>query len=198
MTEPIFKSILGDDWYNLPIIFRKHYANKSFSNDITTTSGVMNIEFNWLINLLLPFLKFFGVLVPYKGNNIPVTVNFLSKLNSAAFYLERKFNLSNNKIYIFYSKIIQLKGDIVIEFIKFNIGWKYRFYYSDNKVILEHRGYVIKLFGKIIPLPIELLLGKTYAEENAIDDDNFNMKMSIIHPFFGKIYSYDGVFNISK
>jgi len=156
----------------------------------------MDVEFGWLVGLLSPFLRIFGALVPHQGHNIPVTVHFRSEPDSAAYCLDRKFNFKNEKPYVFYSKMIQVKGDVIIELMKYGIGWKHRFYFDGEKVILEHRGYVWKIFGIIIPIPLGLLLGKGYAEEKSLSDNRFRMKMNITHPLFGKMYEYRGVFEV--
>ncbi len=193
---PIFQSVFGAQWPSLPPVMHRHYSNRPYCDDVVITVGKMDVEFGWLVRLLSPFLRIFGALVPHQGNDIPVTVYFKSEPDSAAFCLERIFNFENIKPYIFLSKMVQTKDDVIIEFMKFGIGWKHRCYYNGKKVILEHRGYVWKILGTIIPIPLTLFLGKTYAEETAINNNSFRMKMNIVHPWFGKIYEYRGVFEI--
>jgi len=195
-TQPIFKSIFAEQWEKLPAVMHKHYANRAYSEDLVTVAGKLDVEFGWWVKTLSPFLRIFGALVPYQGNNIPVTVRFRSELGSAAYCLERIFNFPDQKNYIFYSKMIQVKDDVIVENMKYGIGWKHRFYYNGNKVILEHIGYVLSIFGKSIPIPLNLFLGRGYAEEEAIDENRFRMKMNITHSLFGKIYEYRGEFEM--
>jgi len=193
---PIFQPIFGEQWSSLPPVMYRHYSNRPYCDDVVVVVGKMDVEFGWLVSLLTPFLKIFGALVPHQGHDIPVTVRFSSEADSAAFCLKRTFNFKNKKPYVFSSKMLQIKDDVIVEFMKFGIGWKHRFYYDGKKVILEHRGYVWKVFGIIIPIPLGLLLGKACAEEEAINDNSFRMKMNIIHPLFGKMYEYRGVFEV--
>ncbi len=174
----------------------KHYANRPYCDDVVTVEGKMDVEFGWLVKLMSPFLRIFGALVPYQGNDILVTVHFRSEPDSDVYCLDRTFNFPDKKPYIFYSRLTPIKDDIVIEFMKYGIGWKHRFYWNGEKVILEHRGYVWNFFGMTIPIPLGLILGKGYAEEEAIDDNSFRMRMNIIHPIFGKMYEYRGVFGV--
>ncbi len=197
MKQPIFQSVFADDWDKLPPVMHKHYANRPFSNDIITAKGKMTIEFGWFIAIILPFLRLFGALVPYKGENIPVTVQFLSEPTTAAFGLKRTFYLPDKKPHIFFSRIFQIKDNEMIEFMPSGIGWRHEFLFKDNKVILQHKGYALRLFGKIIPFPISLFLGKGHAEEEALSDDQFRMRMTITHPLFGKVYEYRGRFTIT-
>jgi len=195
-NQPIYKPIFGEQWDKLPPVMRKHYANHPFCDDVVTVEGEMDVEFGWLVKLLIPFLRIFGVLVPYQGLDVPVVVHFRSNPDSAAYSLDRAFHFPNKKPYIFYSKMVHIKDDIVVEFMKYGIGWRHRFYYNGNKVILEHHSYVWKIFGKIITIPIGLLLGRVYAEEEAINENRFRMEMNMIHLLFGKMYEYRGEFEI--
>ena len=193
---PIFQSVFAEQWQELPPVMHKHYANRPYCDDVVTVEGKMDVEFGWLVRLLSPFLRVFGALVPYQGKDIPVTVQFRSEPDSAAYCLDRTFNFTNKKPYVFYSKMVVIKRDIIVEFMKYGIGWKHCYSYNDDKVKLEHLGYVWKIFGRIIPIPLGLFLGCGYAEEEALDQNNFRMKMNITHPMFGKMYEYKGRFKI--
>ncbi len=193
-SEPIFKPVFGDDWEKLPPVFRKHYANRPYSNDVVTVQGKMDISYSRFARLMMPFFKMLGTLVPYQGNNIDVTVKFKSDTDSAKFQYDREFRFSGKEPYYFRSYMVQIKDDIVVEFMRFGIGWRTRFTSEGNKVILNHAGYVWKLFGFIIPLPISLIIGKGYAEEEALSENEFKMKMEINHPLFGKVFEYSGEF----
>lgn len=194
--QPIFKSIFGHQWMDLPQVMHKHYANRPYSDDVVTVEGKMDVEFGWLVKLFSPILRLVGALVPYQGKDIPVTVHFRSEPDSTAYCLDRTFNFPDKKPYVFFSKLIQIKDDVIVEVMKYGIGWKHRFYYDGNKVLLEHKGYVWKVGGNIIPVPIGLLLGRGYAEEEALNENTFRMKMNITHPLFGKMYEYRGVFKV--
>lgn len=197
-SQPIFKSIFGKSWDSLPPVMHKHYANRPYCDDTITAEGKMDIEFGWIIRVFSPFLRLFGSLVPRQGKDIPVTVRFRSQPNSNIFCLDRIFKFPNKKPYRFYSELTPISEDIVIEFMKYGLGWKHRYYYDGKKVILEHRGYVLKLFGNIIPVPLDLCFGRGYAEEIALNENSFRMRMNIKHALFGKMYEYRGVFDIVK
>ena len=195
-SQPIFRSIFGDTWNSLPSVMHKHYANRPYCDDVVRVEGRMDVEFGWLVKLLSPLLRIVGALVPYQGKDIPVTVHFRSEPDSNAYCLDRTFNFPDKKPYIFYSRMVQIKDDVIVEFMKYGIGWKHRFYYNGEKVILEHRGYVWKIFGATIPVPLGLFLGRGYAEEEALNENSFRMEMNITHPLFGKMYEYRGVFEV--
>jgi len=195
--DPIFKSIFAEQWATLPVVMHKHYANRPFSDDVGKVEGKMDVEFGWLVKLLSPMLRLVGALVPYQGKDIPVTVAFRSEPDSNRFCLDRTFNFPQKKPYVFFSRMVPIERDIVVELMKYGIGWKHRFYYKDDKVILEHIGYAWNVLDKMLPIPLGLLLGHGYAEEQALDENSFQMKMNITHPLFGKMYEYRGVFKVT-
>jgi len=94
--------------------------------------------------------------------------------------------------------MIQVEGNEVIEIMRFGIGWRMNYLWQDGKVILKHKGYTMKLFGRYIPLPLTTILGEGYAEEVAVDDETFSMFVEIRHPWWGKIYEYKGQFRITR
>lgn len=194
----IFQPIFGPDWDKLPSVFQKHYANRAYSTDKVTAVGVMKIEMSFFFRLLSPFMTLFGTLVSKQGENIPVTVFFESEQNSGAFYLNRFFHFPDKKIYQFRSCMVPIGQSEMIEYTKVGIGWQAHYQYKNNQIRLEHRGYRMQIFNKVLPLPIEWFFGKAYAEEKAINDDSFSMIMEIKHWLFGIVYSYSGTFKITE
>ena len=194
-NQPIFEKIFGNDWQEMPTIFKKHYQNRAYSNDITQAKGVMNVSIASILRPLAPFFSFTQTLISQEGNNIEVLVKFKSDENDNCFRFERVFHFPN-KIRYFNSKMEPINNNLIIEWTKSGIGWGCKFEYKDKQILLLHRGYFIKLFGKPIRLPIEFIIGCGWAHEHVIDDNNFEMYMEIKHFLFGKIYSYSGSFYI--
>ena len=195
-NAPIFQSVFGTQWESLPIVLKKHYANKACSNDVVKLDGVMDIELSKLTRLLKPLFRLTGALVPYEGSNIPTIVYSRSEANTNHYVLERYFHIPNQQPYIFRSKFVPIKNNEVIEIMKFGIGWRCYYSWNGEKVQLTHKGYAIRIFGALIPIPLSLLLGKGYAEEIALDDNHFKMLMVITHPLFGKTFEYKGQFKV--
>lgn len=195
--QPIFQSVFAEQWPSLPPVMHTHYANRPYSTDVITVTGLMEVKFSPLIKLLSPVLRLFGSLVPYEGKDIPVTVHFRSEPNSAAFCLERRFHFPDKKPYLFYSKMIQIKDNVLIEYMKHGLGWKHRYSFVNNKVLLRHCAYVWRLFGIHLRLPLEWVFGRGSAEEEALDDRRFRMQMTIDHVWFGRMYEYRGEFEVA-
>ncbi len=195
-SESIFQSVFGQKWHILPDILRKRYSNSSYSNDIITVQGKLDISFPKMMYPFLHFFRLFNILVPYQGNDVPVTVNFRSMPDASILCFDRTFHFPNKKAYQFRSYMQHIKENIVVEFVLLGIGWRMKIHYEDGKVIMQHNGYIWSVFGKLIPIPLSIILGKIYAEEQLESQDSFSMLMHIIHPLFGTIFRYSGKFKL--
>lgn len=196
-TEPLFQSLFGQQSDTLPIALRKRYGNFPFSDEITAMEGKMDISYSRMMGYFLVFFKIFNILVPYAGQGIPVSVIFKSQLHSSLYIFTRLFYFPGKKPYQFRSRIECKKENELIELLFFGIGWRAQCTYDGNKVLLQHQRYVLKIFGRYIPLPFIFLLGKPYAEEQATSDNSFRMLMNMTHPLFGKMFEYTGEFTFT-
>jgi hypothetical protein len=87
-------------------------------------------------------------------------------------------------------------GNELVEFMRLGLGWRMAYTWTGEKVILSHKGYVLSLCGFLLPLPLDLLIGKGCAEETPAGDKEFSMMMEIRHPLWGRVYGYSGKFRI--
>lgn len=196
--EPVFKSVFASMWETLPPVFKKRYSNRPDSNDLATVEGKMDIHFSKVMTCLLPIFKLFRVLVPFQGKNISVKVDFRSKTNAEAVYLERKFYFSDKKPYEFNSRMQVIKANDVIECMSLGIAWRTHYFYDGKKIIMRHKAYVCRIFGVCIRLPLEMFIGKGHAEEEVIDDYSYKMTMTMTHPLLGIMYTYSGRFTFKR
>ncbi len=193
---PIFQSVFGADWDKLPIVLRAHYANRPYSNDVVSVTGKMRIEATGVFRLLMPVFKIFKILVPYCGEDIPVRVDYRSDMQSRKFSYYRVFDIGG-KSYQFQSYMLPQENNVVIEIMRFGLGWRMKYVYSDGKINMQFVGYIWKCFGVLVPLPFALLMGKVYLEEEAVTEDIFRMNMVMTHSLFGK-YIYAGEFKLLR
>lgn len=195
-SQPTFKSIFGDKWELLPPVMQKHYANHPYSNDKVIVEGLMDVEYFSLFRWLRPFYRFLGTVPIECEQNVSVTVNFDSTPDTREFQFNRQFHFRQHKPYRFCSRMLQVEGNQVVEMMRFGICWCMRYDWDDGRVKLQHQGYALKLLGHFIPLPLHWIMGRGDAEEIAVDDDQFDMQVTIVHPLFGQLYSYRGRFRV--
>ena len=197
-NEPTFKSVFGKSWDELPPVMKKHYAIRPYAREETVVKGVLDVMCKPPLLWLSPLMKLLGQIPTYNESNVPVTARFKSDINSKSFHFIRTFNFSKRKPYQFQSRMLQIEDDEVIEIMRFGLGWKMKFSWDGEKIILSHRGYAIQFFGHLISLPLTFIMGSGYAEERAVDENTFDMETHISHPCWGKIYDYKGRFEVSS
>ncbi len=195
-SAPTFQDIFGKHWDDLPNVFKKHYANHPYSNDRVTAEGILDVTCRSYMKLLRPFYRLLGSVPAMTEKNVSVTVHFDSSPDTKAFHFNRIFHFSESTPYRFQSRMLQVRGNEVIEIMRFGICWRMAYGWDGGKVTLQHKGYALNLFGHYMPLPITALIGRGDAQEIAIDDDHFDMAVTITHFIFGVVYSYAGRFKV--
>lgn len=195
-STPIFADIFGQNWDSLPNVLQKHYANRPYSNDRVTVEGRLDVSCRSYLHLLRPFYRIVGSVPAVTEKNVPVTLHFESTPDTKAFHFNRIFYFSRTKPYRFESRMQQVCGNEVIEIMRFGMCWRMHYGWDGEKVTLRHKGYALKIFEYYLPLPITLLIGRGDANETAVDDDHFDVDVSITHPLFGIVYSYSGRFKV--
>ena len=193
--EPIFRTVLKRQFDQLPEVFKRHYAIRPYSRDVVVVQGRLSVRVSLFVGLMS---RLFGVLVPWSGDNIPVTVRFESGSDSGGFRFEREFCYPSNKIVRFSSRMEWLKGNELVERMRLGFGWRLAYEWNGEKMLLLHRGYVWCMLGVDIPLPLELILGRGYAEEEALSDNEFRMQTHTAHPLFGRTFGYEGRFAVQE
>jgi hypothetical protein len=196
--QPIFQPIFGETWDRLPPVIHAHYANRPYSQDRVTVEGRMDITLSPLYRLCSPVLKVLGLLVPYHGTDIPTTVHFISSPTDATFRFQRIFYVPNQKPYLFTSAMEHTDTHTITEWMALGIGWVATYGYDGHKVTMTHQGYRWRWRKLTIPLPLAFFFGKGYAEEYALNDTQFKMRMEIRHPIFGVLYAYQGMFTLTE
>lgn len=138
------------------------------------------------------------ILIARRGKNIPTRVTFRSEINSAYLRFEREFFFEKDHPENFFSAMVQLKENKVAEVMNYGVSWIFFYDFIQQKVVLKHHGYALKIGKFFLPLPLTFLLGKGEAEEVTISDDEFAMRMTVTHFIFGEIYRHQGQFKIIK
>jgi predicted DCC family thiol-disulfide oxidoreductase YuxK len=197
-TIPIFQSIFGQTWDSLPPVMKRHYANHPYCSEEVAVEGALKIEASRIGRLFFPLFKLMKTLIPREGNNIQTTVRFITSVDNNEFQFDRYMRFPDGASYRFHSRMKPVGGNVLVETMSCGLGWRMAYEWTGEKVILQHKGYALNLFGFFLPLPIRLIMGAGYAEETPINDNEFSMITEIRHPLWGKIYGYSGCFKVVK
>ncbi len=197
--KPIFAEVFAEQWDRLPPVMRKHYANRPHTGDRVTVSGTLDVRIHPLMKPLAPLMGALGLLTPWAGEAVPCRVTFRSQPDGGAFIFDRQFQFPGHEPYRFRSELVAKGPHDVIEVMRCGVGWRCGYSFDDGRVVLSHKGYVLRLFGFDISLPgAGLIVGRGEAFETPIDDDRFAMFMALRHPLFGELYSYGGEFTVTE
>jgi hypothetical protein len=198
--KPIFAGVFAEQWDSLPPVLLAHYANRPFTRDHVTVEGTLDVEMAAWLKPLSGLIKLTGMLTPYAGKAVPVTVHFFSEPDGQAFVFQRIFAFPGKPEIVFRSRMVPKGAHEVIEYMKLGVGWRASYHYDGHRVVMRHLGYVLRVFGRDVPLPgfLGALVGHGNASEQALSADTFVMRMEIISPLFGKLYAYGGTFRIAK
>lgn len=175
---------------------KKHYANRPYTDDVTAVEGKLDVTCNQPLKFFTPIIRLLGQVPAYNEKDVPVTVRFESDKDTKSFHFNRTFHFKNTKPYVFKSRMLQIKDNKVVEFMRFGLAWKMLYLWDGEKVTLEHCGYFLNLFRCLIPIPLSVFIGKGYGEEKPVDENSFDMMVSITHPWWGKVYEYKGRFEV--
>ncbi len=198
MSESIFQTVLAENWETLGAVIKRHYFLRPFSTDSICVSGEMTEVYHSLIaKLFIPFGLLFGAVVPFRGENIPIDVHYNSSPDNAHLYWDRIFKFPGRSHFHFKSHMEKLEGPEVIEFVRFGVGMRLKVTAENGAIVFRDNGYIWRIFGKHIPIPVNLLFGHAYVEERQIDENRFSMKMILEHPLFGVMFRYRGIFNLA-
>jgi len=195
LETPLFQQVFGKDWQDMPQVMKDHYAVRAGSSDVVVVAGTLDVRVVWLVRMMA---RLTGMLVPYCGDNVPVVVRFTSSADGKSLIFDREFSFPERKPVRFYSQMQHLGDGVMIEFMRFGIGWKFACRWDGAKVILAHRGYVWRLFNRMIPVPLHWMIGRGHAEETPLSAQEFSMWTHSVHPLFGKMFGYAGRFTIER
>ena len=198
--EPVLKAALGADWHRLPEALRKNFDLQPGSNGQIVLSGTMyEIRHSLLAKLLIFPAQLVGALVPWQGENVPVTIEISAQTaEKKCIFWRRTHNFPSHAPFIFSSRMEYLHGNEIIEKVGCGLGMRMQVSLEDDILKLTSICYQWDIFGRIIRIPNWLLLGTGQIIERAVSADQFEMFFEINHPWLGRTFSYNGIFRFEK
>jgi hypothetical protein len=198
--EPVIKKALGKHWDTLADGIKKHYNLPSGQNDHLTLKGQMTEIFHSKMGklFLLPG-RIFGALVPHQGRAIPTEVKNWTRYNRLnTMFWHRTFYFPNKQPVVFQSRMEHLADNEIIEYVKYGMGIRMVLSEMNHSLVFEGKGYVWKIASFTLPIPNWLVLGNAKIIETAISDQELHLDFQVVHPLFGKTFSYSGIFSIQS
>ena len=186
-NKSIMQKALGRQWQQLPPVLQAHYQYEK-NSDI----GYLNIEYPSYMQPYFTLLHRLGALINRRGKKIPTTVE--KQMQGDRQYWNRTIQFPDNKSILFKSIWVHDRGNELIEYVNPFIGLRMRVHIENDKLHYEGVNFVLKIRGRLIPIPEWLFLGHTTIIEAQKGDDEFEMDFIVKHPLLGRVFRYSGKF----
>jgi hypothetical protein len=198
VQEPIVKRALGKDWDLVPEILQRNFSPRPGSNCEIRLKGLMyEISHSRIGRLLIYPGRLFGALVPYQGKNIGIRIDLRTHESDARFmYWHRVHFFPENPELVFSSRMEYLGGNEFIERVRTSLGMRMAASIDNGVLKFEAVCYQWDFLGMQIRLPNWLLLGTGVILERQVSPDQFEMHFEINHPWWGRTFTYTGIFSI--
>jgi hypothetical protein len=133
-------------------------------------------------------------LAPYRGKNVAMKVNVYPnpKLNGMTW--DRFYFFNNRPISrISSTKSVQKDGSLA-EMVGFGFGMNLKVSQQNGAIRFKSGHYFVKIFNLKIKIPSLLTPGVTKVTQTAIDQQRFEFKLEVNHPWFGQVFKQVGIF----
>jgi hypothetical protein len=196
VQEPIVSRALGADWERLPEILRRNFALSPGTDCEVRLRGLMHeISYSRFGSLFVWPGRVFGALVPYQGRNVGIRIDIRTHASDERFmYWQRVHFFPEHPEFVFASRMEYAGGDELVERVRTGLGMRMKASLADGVLKFESVGYEWNLFGRRLRLPNWLLMGKGVILERQTGPDEFEMRFAITHPWWGRTFTYNGVF----
>lgn len=197
MPDAIVKRALGPEWERLPEILRRNFALRPGTDDEVRLQGVMHqIRYSRIGSLFIWPGRLFGALVPWQGENVGIRIDIRTHAADARFmYWHRVHFFAENPEYVFASRMEYLEGNEFIERVRTGLGMRMKATLVNATLRFEAVCYQLDVLGFSLRIPNWLLLGTGLIIEREVAPDAFEMHFEINHPWWGRTFTYTGVFS---
>ncbi|WP_020395067.1 DUF4166 domain-containing protein [Thiolinea disciformis] len=192
-TQTPIQQALGAQWETLPSALKRHYA-KHPEGYTHLEQGHLDINYPSWMQAYLSFMRLMGALINQRGTAVPTHVERL--LVEGKEQWQRSLQFPNGRSVQFKSQVVYHNANEIIEYTNAIMGLKMAVHVENGKLYYSGKSFILKLGSLRLPIPEWLILGHSTIEENAIDDQSFEMDFRIKHPWFGEVFTYKGTFKV--
>jgi len=191
-----FERALSEQWERVAPVIRRHYG-LSGGMHISMGGTMDRVGYRGLGRALAPFMRLLGALVPYGGRDVPIRVENWTQPGRDGLFWRRRFFFPGKPEVQFRSRMECDGPDRIVEYLGLGLGVRLAVRVrEDGGLHMADRGYVLRLPGIKLPLPLHWIAGRAEIEEWPTGDASFAMRFDIIHPLFGPTFHYSGRFTL--
>jgi hypothetical protein len=193
----LFRKILGAEWAQLhPDIQARFGKNPAPGKPLNYIGHLTELRCSRVGKLLgyltMPLIK--GALMPFNDANFPVDIQVYSREDGPEIFKQRIYRLHGRKAVQFTSFMRETSKGEVMEYVGMGLCMKLLLDVRGGNLHFESDGYFLELFGYRIPLPALLTPGHTSLCHRNNNAEQFDIRIEITHPLFGRTFTQAGVF----
>jgi hypothetical protein len=193
----LMQGVLGEEWEALPLAIRSHYAI-SDPEESTLVTGSMTIDYPDWLRPALKLLRLGNALVDLKGGPMTVEVKKWRGEDSSVLCWHRHVQTDDGRRCVFPSRMVSRRAHELVEYVGMGFGIRLKVHVEEGRLVYRSNGHLLRLGPITLPIPDSLLLGRAVISEEALSGDAFLLRFEIVHPLWGRTYSYGGVFKIIR
>lgn len=186
MKSPM-QHLLGAELSRLPLSLRAHYEAGH-----TTDRGQLDVEYPWFMQPVLSALGLFGVLVDRRGHGIETVV--IKQVDGERQYWRRTLRYPDGRLMLFNSVWEYAGRNELIEFVRPWLGLKMTAWVSEGRLHYRSVSYILQIGRFRLSIPEWLSLGRAHITEESRGGHSFTMDFRLVHPVFGQVFRYAGLF----
>lgn len=191
-NKHLMHQALGDDWFLLPEVIRRHYSINCHSE--SCVYGDMKIQYPDFLLPLIYMIHAAGGLIKLRGKNIATKVVKSTSDDQSSLFWQRSLQSSKGLTDQFSSWMVLKKHNELVEYVGLGFGLRMCVTVENADLIYRSLGHLWSIGSITISIPDWLLLGRATIIEHKIDNQSFELDFQIHHPIWGNSYSYTGVF----
>lgn len=179
--------VLSAQWAQLHPTLRAHHAGGAVHE-----VGAMDVEFPRWMGPLLWLLQWFGALVHRAQPQVHTVVDKHSRNGRQTF--DRTLTYADGQVLRFNSTWVAEPGGRLVEYVNPWLALELAPVVRGDALHCEGVCVWVGRGGLRLCLSERWLLGHTVIAEHALDARHYAMDFRMIHPWFGQVFRYAGVF----
>lgn len=190
-----YQSLMSQsDWQKLHPSIQKRFSIGY--QEAVTYCGVMSEVSASLAGLIFANVcRLIGTpLAPYRGKNVAMKVNVYPKPELNGMVWQRLYYFNNRPVSeISSTKCVQRDGSLA-EMVGFGFGMSLKVSQHKGAIRFKSGHYFVNIFNRKIKIPSLLTPGVTEVTQTAIDQQRFEFKLEVNHPWLGQVFKQVGIF----
>jgi len=183
----LLERALGEDWSRLAPTLKAHYPSGP-----THERGEMTVEFPPAMRAPWWCLSRWGALVDRRGEGIRAEVRRFPQAGRERW--QRTLRYPDGAVRRFDSVWELTPRGHIVEFVNPYLGLELAPWLEGEGLRYRSVAYVLRLGRRQLALPRWLTPGQASIVERAVDAEHYAMDFRLVHPLFGQVFRYSGVF----